>query len=219
MSTLGLHALDARPQLRQALRCSRVLVTSPAAARFANLQMALKARAGQRWFALGEGTAAILHRCGIERVLLPDAGADSESLLARAELQQVGGERIGLITAPGGRGLLASELSARGASLLVAEVYQRQAQPLSAARLRALDALPARTALLVTSGEALSLLWQGLADTSRERLLRRPCVVSSDRLAEQASKLGFSRVLRAAGPRPANLLAALAAHVEGGHFR
>lgn len=219
VSTVKLAPLEAGAQLRQALRCPRVVVTSPAAARFAHAQLALAPRAGQQWFALGSGSAAALRRRGVARVSLPERGSDSESLLARAEFRQVRGERIGLITAPGGRGLLASQLQARGATVVVAEVYRRQPQRISAARLRALAALPARTALLITSGESFSLLWQELDAAARSRLLQRPCVASSERLAAQARALGFTLVLRAADARPASLLAALALHVAGSRFR
>jgi len=219
LSTVKLQPLEAKAQLRQALRCPRVLVTSPAAAQFANAQMALAQRAGQHWFALGIGSAAVLRRCGIARVTVPESGSDSEALLANAEFRDVRGQRIGLLTAPGGRGLLASQLQARGATLVVAEVYRRQAQPISAARLRALDALPANTAVLITSSEAFSLLWQALDAAARTRLLLRPCVVSSERLSAQAYALGFSWVLRAATARPADLLAALALHVVGSRLR
>lgn len=219
LSTVKLQPLEAKAQLRQALLCPRVVVTSPAAARFANAQMALAPRAGQRWFALGKGSADALRRCGVERVLLPESGSDSEALLAHADFGHVGGERIGLITAPGGRGLLAEQLRARGATVVVAEVYRRQPQPIAPARLRALDALPEKTALLITSSEAFSLLWQELEGPSRTRLLARPCVVSSERLAAQARALGFSLVLRAADARPASLLAALALHAGESRFR
>lgn len=219
LSTVKLQPLEAKAQLRQALRCPRVLVTSPAAARLANAQIALAPRTGQRWFALGAGSAAVLRRCGIARVSVPESGSDSEALLANGEFRDVRGDRIGLITAPGGRGLLADQLQARGASVVVAEVYRRQEQAISAARLRALDALPATTAVLITSSEAFSLLWHALDDAARARLLGRPCVVSSERLSAQARALGFSRVLRAATARPADLLAALALHVAESGLR
>jgi len=219
LSTLRLQPIDAKKSLRQVLRCTRVVVTSPAAARLANRQVALGRRAGQQWFALGAGTAAALRRCGIGHVHMPTRGSDSEALLAHEALAQVRGETIGMITAPGGRGLLASELQARGANLLVAEVYRRQAIALAGARLRALDALPAATALLLTSSEAFSLLWRALDEKSRSRLLRRRCVVASNRLAAEALALGFSPVLRAGDAQPASLLSALADHVGERRFR
>jgi uroporphyrinogen-III synthase len=219
VSSLRLQAIAAGTQLREALRCSRVIVSSPAAARFAQAQIALTQRRGQAWLAVGAGTAAALHRCGIARVQAPERGMDSEGLLAMDELRDVRGEKIGLITAPGGRGLLASTLQARGATLALAEVYRRQPLLPSAARLRALDELPAKTALLITSSEAFSGLWQALGAAARARLLRHPCVVPSERLAAQALALGFSPVVRAGDARPASMLGALAAHVGEPGFR
>lgn len=219
VSTLQLRPIAAAPALRSALRCDRVVVTSPAAARHAHAQIALSARPGQRWFALGGGTAAALHRCGIAQVLLPEQGSDSEALLAHPELQRVAGEKIALLSAPGGRGLLASTLQARGAELQVAEVYRREPVPPRDARVRALAALPARSALLLTSSEAFGVLWQALDATARQALLQRPCVAGSARLREQAQALGFATVLQAADARPASLLAALAAHVRARGFR
>lgn len=219
LSTLRQRALAAGPALRDALHCPRVIVTSPAAARLAAAQHALAPREGQQWFALGEGTAATLRRLGVAEVCVPAAGSDSESLLALEPLRQVRGARIGLLTAPGGRGLLASELAARGAEVIVAEVYRREAMPLPAARLRALQALPASAALLVTSGEAFDLLWQALDAGQRRHLLDRPCVTVSERLAAKLRGQGFHTVLRANNSQPASLLERLAAHVADTRFR
>lgn len=219
VSTLRLRPLAAAAALRRALRCKRVVVTSPAAARHAHAQVALSARPGQRWFALGGGTAAALHRRGVAQVLLPERGSDSEALLAHPDLQRVAGETIALISAPGGRGLLASSLQARGAELQVAEVYRREPRPPGEARLRALTDLPMHSAVLLTSSDAFAVLWQALDATARHALLQRPCVASSPRLREQAQAFGFATVLQAADARPASLLAALAAHVRLRGFR
>lgn len=219
LSTLRLQAVNAAAALPRVLRCPRILVTSPAAARFAHAQCPLSQRPGQRWLAIGAGTAAALHRCGIADVLLADSGADSESLLEHPQLRDVAGEPVGLISAPGGRGLLARELQARGARLEIAEVYRRQALVVSAARLRQLDALPATTALLFTSDEAFSLLWQVLDQAARGRFQHRPCIVASPRLAARAQAMGFRIVVRAVNARPPSLLAALREHVGVAGFR
>ena len=152
-------------------------------------------------------------------VRIPAIGSDSEALLTHPELQKVRGQTIGLITAPGGRGLLATRLQASGALLKVAEVYRREPLSLAPARLRALAALPDTTATLLTSGEAFDRLWDALPPAARKQLTRRPCVVASDRLAAKAQALGFRHVLRATDARPASLLAALASHVRLGRFR
>jgi uroporphyrinogen-III synthase len=219
VSTLRLQALPAGPALRAALRCPRVVVTSPAAARFAHDQLPLAPRPGQHWYALGGGTAAALHRRGVDEVRLPRRGSDSEALLALAELQNLAGQAVGLVTAPGGRELLASSLRARGADLSVAEVYRREPVVPAPARLHALRQLPDASALLVTSEQALAALWQALDAPTRAQLLRRPCVTASARLRERAALLGFTELLQAVDARPASLLDCLAAHVEATRFR
>lgn len=185
----------------------------------AHAQHALSARRGQAWFALGAGSAAALHRVGIDTVQTPEHGSDSEALLSLPDLKSLRGERVGLITAPGGRGLIERSLAARGAQVLKAEVYQREALPVSASRLEALLELGPETALLMTSAEAFAPLWQALPAAARKRLLARPCVVASERLQAQARALGFRRVLRASDASPSSLLAALTEHVKRIRFR
>ena len=215
VSTLRLAMLPAGEALAEALRCPRVIVTSPAAVHYAAEQLPLKQRAGQRWFAPGAGTAAELNAAGVERVHFPARGAGSEALLEDALLRQLEGARVGLVTAPGGRELLAEELQARGARLHVAHVYEREPLRPSAARLAALAGLPAHSALLVSSAEALAGLWDVLDDAGRSSLRKRACVVASPRLAAQARELGFREPVRAEDARPERMLAALAAHAAG----
>lgn len=219
LSTLRLRALDAGSSLRAALTCPRVIVSSPAAVRLADAQVSISQRRGQRWFALGAGSAAALKRCGIDGVRIPAVGSDSEALLAHPDLLDVRGQAIGLLTAPGGRGLLAGRLLARGAQLRISDVYQREALAIAPARLRALAALPGNSALLLTSQEAFDPLWQTLSPAMRKRFNGRPCIAASDRLAALARSLGFHQVVRASDARPSSLVAALASHVGAGRFR
>ncbi len=221
VSTLELEALPASAALGKALACARIVVTSPAAVRAAAAQPGWRPRRGQAWFALGEGSARALGRAGVAptQVALPTDGHDSEALLALPGLHDVRGAAVGLLTAPGGRGVIARQLQQRGARLCVAEVYRRLPRVVAPSRLRALAALDDHGALLFTSDEALAPLWRVLPATERARWQARPCVVASDRLAARARALGFRHVLRAAGPSPAELLDALAAHVRHGRFR
>ena len=212
LSTLRLAPLDAGAALDEALRCPRVLATSPAAVRHASARRRLHARAGQQWFAPGAGTAAALRRAGVDYVHAPVGGAGAEALLEEPLLQSLRGARVGLLTAPGGRDHLQQELRARGAKLCVAEVYRREALAPAPDRLRKLARLPARSALMLSSNEALQVLWQALDEDGRERLRRRSCVASSERLAAQARRLGFVAPVRAQSARPEHLLDALATH-------
>lgn len=219
LSTLRLAASDDRDALREALGCDRILATSPAAVRFADAALPLLSAAGKQWFAIGGGTASALRRCGVANVHLPEGRADSEALLAHSALQRLRGQRVGLVTAPGGRGLLEKALRERGARPCLAHVYRRESCRIGDARRAALAALPARSALLVSSGEALQSLWQQLDAPGRKDLQRRLAVASSPRLAGLLREHGFARVLVAADARPASLLSALARHVAAGRFR
>lgn len=215
LSTLRLQPLPAGTALAAALRCPLVLATSPAAVRFAAAQRRLRPRDGQHWFAPGAGTAAALRRAGVARVHYPNRAAGAEALLENPLLQTLAGERVGVISAPGGRALLLDTLRGRGAQLCTAMVYEREPLRPAPARLRALAALPARSALLLSSGEALAALWESLDAAGRAALRARTCVASSARLAAQAKQLGFRAPLCAADAGPEHMLAALAAHAGG----
>ncbi len=145
LSTLRLAALDAGVALAAALACDLIVFTSPASVRFAARQPPLRSRPGQRWLAVGAGTAAALRRSGVRDVVAPDGRADSESLLALPALEHVAGRDIGLITAPGGRGVIAETLAHRGARLHLAPVYRREAAPPRRDRLRAALDAPAQS--------------------------------------------------------------------------
>ena len=219
VSTLALEPLDPGPALAAALQCADVIVTSPSAVAMARPGLPLPHRRGQRWYALGPGSAAALRRRGIRDVQVPATGNDSEALLALDDLQRLRGRDVGLLTAPGGRGLIARQLRARGARVRVAETYRRVPRAVRAARVAALAALPARQAILLTSLEAFEPFWDALDDAARQRLRTAPCVVASDRLAATAAALGFRHVLRAEGARPAQLLRALAGHAGDSRIR
>lgn len=199
-----------RQALRAALAADIVVFTSPAAVRAARALRTLRARRGQAWCAVGSGTAAALRRAGVAAVQVPDR-MDSEGLLAMPALSAVQGKRIGVVTAPGGRDALAPALRARGAHVLRADVYRRVTlapAPRAIAALRSLDA-PAWLAL--SSGEALAHLLATLPADAARVLRRSRVVAASDRLVALARAEGFARVVRAGGPRPRDLIAAVQA--------
>lgn len=198
-----------RDALRAALWAPRVIATSPAAARAAGRLQPLRARPGQAWFAVGAGTAAALRRAGVVGVSTP-ARMDSEGLLDLAGLQHISGSTVGLLSAPGGRGLLLPALQARGAQVLRADVYERVPVALSTRALAALQAISAPAVLALSSGEALQRVLAGLPVDAAARLRAVTVVAASERLGQLARVHGFSgRILIAGGPRPRDLLAAI----------
>lgn len=206
---------EARAALRDALTADAVIVTSPAAARTAAALQALRPRRGQRWYAVGGGTATALRRAGVAQIEIP-ARADSEGLLALPGLVDAAGRRIGLLTAPGGRDRIAPTLRARGATVLRADVYARAPTTPSAATWTRLRDAPGPWAVPLSSGEALQRLFEIAPAEIVARLREARVVAASARLAQLARELGCEHVRIGEGPRPRQLLAALttAAHAE-----
>jgi len=198
----------ARAALRDVLRADFAIYTSPAAVRFAAQLSPLRTRA--RVIAPGAGTAAALKRAGVRVVSTPDR-ADSEGVLALPELHRVRGSTVGLIGAPGGRELLQRELAARGAHVVLAQVYRRMPARLDRCHFEAL--LRTRSSLYVplSSAEALRNLLENLPPRARRKLLAGTVIVSSARLQAAARAAGFARVLRAASALEADLIAAVVA--------
>ncbi len=197
-----------RDALETALAADVVVFTSPPAVRAAAALRSLVPGGGTRaWLAVGSATAAALRRAGCRQVLAP-ARMDSEGLLALPALADVAGSRVGLVTAPGGRGLLAATLAAAGATIARADVYTRVPTPPSAARVAALLTLPGPWLLPVSSGEALEHTLAHLPAPAVVRLRQARVVAASTRLAELAARHGFDDVRCAADARPVSLLAA-----------
>ncbi|WP_233671419.1 uroporphyrinogen-III synthase [Luteimonas cellulosilyticus] len=202
-----LDATSTRRDLDAALDAERVVFTSPAAVAAAAALRPLRARAGQVWLAVGSGSARALRRAGIGEVEAPTR-MDSDGLLALPALQSLAGLRVGLVTAPGGRGRIADAVREAGASLRRADVYLREPLTLSPARIAALRGCDGPWLLPLSSGEALQRIDAALPADLRERLRAAQVLAASDRLAALAATLGFRDVRRARDARPASLLAA-----------
>jgi len=194
--------------LQRALNCDRVVFPSPAAVAAAASLLPLADVQRSPWLTVGEGTARALRAHGITEVHAPQR-MDSEGLLAMPVLADVQGLRIGLVTAPGGRGLIAAQLQAAGATIERADVYQRRLLRLPPRTLARLAHSAQPWVLAVSSGEALQHFWQQLSPAGQQRLRASArVVVASDRLGEQAQALGLQRITRSAGPTAAQLVAA-----------
>lgn len=203
-------------RLQASLGMPRVLVTSPNAVRAAlALQPGLRRRPGQQWFAVGAGTAAALRRAGIDQIHAPQR-MDSEGLLALPGLQGIAGTDLGMLTAPGGRGLLQPALEGRGARVLRVDLYRREPTRPSPRALQALcNSRPAPLWLALSSGEALDAVLAALPAAATARVHEARVACASERLQDHARARGFAHSVLAAGPRPRQLLAAMAASATG----
>jgi uroporphyrinogen-III synthase len=168
--------------------------------------------------AVGAATAAALAEAGREPDLMPNGRYDSEALLALPRLADMRGKRVLIVRGEGGRALLGETLSARGAEVAYAEVYRRG---LPEADTSELVAHWSREVQLVTatSGEILVNLLTLVGEAGREPLLATPLVVVSERTAETAKSLRFSRVEVAQRADDEAVLAALCRANRGqGHL-
>jgi len=196
-----------RAQLNAARDYDRVVFTSPAAAEAAGRLLRLAELRPGSVVAVGEGTARALRRYGALDVQAPNR-MDSEGLLALPAMQQLRGLRVALVTAPGGRGVIAAQINARGASLQRIDVYERVPLPVSKATLARLQALPQPYVLALSSGEALQSVLPHLPAALLQQWQQAPVVAASERLAELAAELGFCKLHVAAGPLPGQLASA-----------
>ena len=155
--------------------------------------------------AIGKGTRRALERHGVSDVLVPEAAADSEALLAAPAMQEVAGKKILIIRGEGGRELLGDKLTERGAQVEYAECYRRvppRADP--APLLSAWDEVHAVT---VSSAEALDNLLRLFG----AKLSGTPLFVTHARIAEHARRAGVSEVI-VAGPGDEEMLEQLVAY-------
>ena len=196
-----------RDQLLQAQACDRLVFTSPAAANAAARLMPLGQLKAGSLVAVGQGTARTLVRHGAAAVQAP-ARMDSEGLLALPAMAGLEGKRVALVTAPGGRGMIAAQVQARGAQLLRVDVYERVPLQVPSSLWSRLQALDAPAVLAVSSGEALERVLPQMPPALRRRWQEQPVVAASARLAELATTLGFAHAYVAAGPLPGQLAAA-----------
>jgi uroporphyrinogen-III synthase len=207
MSLRTVEDADAvRAALAVALEDDILVFTSPAAVRFAANLLPLRSRA--LVVAVGQGTVLALNHAGLTGAICPAERQDSEGLLDLPQLASLQGLRVALICAPGGRGILRRELAARGAQLREVHVYRRVAPRLDRRHIDPLLKLTRRSAVLLSSADALEHLQHALPRPAWNRLREAVAVVSSERLRKLAEAAGFSRVIVARSAMAPDLLEA-----------
>ena len=170
--------------------------------------------------AIGRATAQVLRERGITVDALPDGRSDSEGLLALPAFSAVTGQRILILRGIGGRELLREQLSQRGASVQVGEVYRRKPAPADAPGLaaleRTLDRLDCKVVIVVTSVEVLDALLAMVPPSSAARLHATTLLLPGPRVAAAAAGRGWTgEIVVAPAAEDATMLAALRRHVAG----
>lgn len=164
--------------------------------------------AGQRYWAVGASTAAVLAGAGLAAES-PRSDMSSEGLLAMPGLADAQGQRILLIKGEGGRDLLARALRERGAGVDTLCCYRRAPVGHDAGRIRELVDGSGLDIILISSGEGLALLSGLLQPREHTNLAGTTLVVPSPRVATQAQELGWQHIVCAENASDDAMLAAI----------
>jgi len=157
-------------------------------------------------FVPGPGTAEALADVGIVNVRIPATTYDSEGLLALPQLTHVRGQRIAIFRGDGGREVLGTTLTERGARVDYVECYRRAAPTSGSGLAEALRDGRAH-ALTLTSSEGADNLWAVLDAEARAALGRLPTFAPHPRIAGRARDLGLNAIETSGGD--AGLIAGL----------
>ena len=164
--------------------------------------------------AVGNKTRDTLTAEGIQAQV--PARADSEGLLAMPALCAPDSRDVVIVKGEGGRELLASELTRRGARVTEWACYRRCWPEVDVSGLTDIS-----TGLIfqASSGEMVSRLAELLGGEGQVDLFQSPIIVPSDRVASLAAELGWGQVIRAEDASDDAFMRALKQHTQPGTDR
>lgn len=153
---------------------------------------------GLHWLGPGPGTADVFASNGQGLVLqYPPHGHRAEDVLALTVLQQPQHQRWLIVAGEGGRSLLQDTLTERGALVTRLVVYRRHPRQLTAEQRQDIESLPSESGVLQISSQlALESLTSQLSEATTQRV---HLLVSSPRLQQRATELGWQCVMSAQG--------------------
>ncbi|WP_129776134.1 uroporphyrinogen-III synthase [Peristeroidobacter soli] len=164
--------------------------------------------------AIGKATAAALKETSLPADIVPEAGFNSEALLAHPDLTLADGAKILIVRGSGGRELMQESFSARGLVVETLDVYRRVRPTIDDATRDALETRWQNEGIDVvtaTSIETLHNLMEMLSDRGRALLRESTLLLASRRIAEAAQAAGLNGTLIVAnGADDASMIGALA---------
>lgn len=164
--------------------------------------------------AIGKATAAALNQTSLRVDIVPEAGFNSEALLAHPDLTLTDGARVLIVRGDGGRELLQETFAARGLAVETREVYKRIRPTVDDATRDALETRWSTEGIDVvtaTSIETLHNLIAILSERGRALLRETVLLVASRRIGEAAQAAGLNgQVIVANGADDASMIGALA---------
>lgn len=158
-------------------------------------------------FAVGAGTARALLGHGITAIA-PVRQHNSESLLEQPGMIDVKSRRVAIITAPGGRDVIATTLRERGADVVEWHVYRRKPVDWSKRQLAALAAADDPLLTILSSSEALDIFVTSLPTALWQRLRDARWIASSSRLEQALRQHGATSIDLAASALASDLIRA-----------
>ena len=164
--------------------------------------------------AVGNKTRDTLTAEGIQAQV--PARPDSEGLLAMPALCAPDSRDVVIVKGEGGRELLASELTGRGARVTEWACYRRCWPEVDVSGLADISAL---LIFQASSGEMVSRLAELLAGEGQADLFQSPIIVPSDRVASLAAEMGWGQVIRAEDASDDGFMRALKQHTQPGTNR
>lgn len=148
---------------------------------------------------VGQGSANVLQSHGVETIIKPDDGSDSEALLGMPLFQRIAGKRIVIFRGEEGRRLLGDTLTARGANVEYIACYRRS-KPVADVESLLVDWRHHRIqAVIITSSEGLNNLFDMLGEAGRQLLKATPLFTPHERIAQKAKAFGIATVCCAPG--------------------
>ena len=164
---------------------------------------------GITWIAIGKGTCALLNELGfelgIEATQTDGSGHTSEDLLANPLLNDVAGQKVLILGGEGGRTTIEETLTQRGAQVNHLPLYSRNKIDYQAEQVAQVESCEV---ILITSGEGLENLVDTLSQYNKN-WLHKLILTPSQRVADQALKLGWQHVVNANGADDNSLYASL----------
>ncbi|MEO8166343.1 MAG: uroporphyrinogen-III synthase, partial [Betaproteobacteria bacterium] len=171
--------------LDRAARFDLMIFVSRNAARLALPQILKHERlhAGAQFAVVGPGTAEELKKAGVQNIISPEQGADSEALLEKLTAMRLDAQRALIVRGQGGREFLAESLRARGTVVEYLECYRRIKPDRNVGELISRPGRVDVKACLATSSSIVENLFDMAGAQWRSWLCGIPFIVSHPRVA------------------------------------
>ena len=143
---------------------------------------------------IGKASAAALEKWNIRVDNVPLI-ADSEHLVQVHSLQEVQNQTIVLVKGEAGRMEIENTLVARGAKVIPLVVYRRVLPQAEQKHIESLWHDDLVDIILFTSQQAMNNIFTLFGQDAHSWLCSKPCLVISERLAEEAAKLGLQTII------------------------